>query len=106
MPRDREKYNVFGRVLDEMLTERGLSQSELGRMIEEEGFDSKAPKNAINNAMLHSKKISVDLLYCIIDALRKHPQGLTREEQGRLEEAARQAAREYRRDNLEDEDQS
>lgn len=94
MPRD---YNAFGLVLDDLLTERSLSQSELGRMIQAEGFDAKAPKNAINNAMLHSKKISVDLLYCIIDALRRHPSGLSREEAGRLEEAARQAAREDRR---------
>lgn len=101
MPRD--DYNAFGRALDDLLTERSLSQSELGRMIQAEGYGAKAPKNAINNAMLHSKKISVFLLYCIIDALRRHPHGLTREEEGRLEGAARQAGIEARDRSLEEE---
>lgn len=86
--RKRHLYTIFGVVLDELLTEHGITQTELGRRMIATGYPRKAPREAVSDAMLHGKNITFTLLEGICKALEITPEDRP-EEWKRLWEAAR-----------------
>lgn len=92
-----EDYTPFGMVLHELLEARGMSQSELGRRMREEGDPRKNPRVAVNAAMMHGEGITFSLMQYICDALKD----LSHDEELKLW----QAARETKRRDHEDEDE-
>lgn len=84
-----ELYTALGRAMDEILSERCLSQREVGRRMACQGFERNCPHNALNNMMRGTTGTNFDIISKFALAV-----GLTTAEENKLWRAAIMQTRE------------